>query len=67
MAEPAIISRGSLDLDGDTLVVGAAQDSPHGVEYYAGSAYVFTRSTAGVPSSLWTFRQKLQSPDALGG
>lgn len=58
---------GSLDLDGDTLVVGAAQDSPHGVEYYAGSAYVFTRSTAGVPSSLWTFRQKLQSPTRLEG
>ena len=53
---------GSLDLDGDTLVVGAAQDEPHGAETDAGSAYVFTRSTKGVPSSLWTFRQKLQSP-----
>ena len=58
---------GSLDLDGDTLVVGAAQASPHGVEDDAGSAYVFTRSTAGVPSSLWTFRQKLQSPTRLEG
>ena len=58
---------GSLDLDGDTLVVGAAQASPHGVEDDAGSAYVFTRSTAGVPSSLWTFRQKLQSPTRLAG
>ena len=56
---------GSLDLDGDTLVVGAAQAEPHGVETDAGSAYVFTRSTAGVPSSLWTFRQKLQSPTRL--
>ena len=53
---------GSLDLDGDTLVVGAAQDEPHGTVTDAGSAYVFTRSTKGVPSSLWTFRQKLQSP-----
>ena len=33
---------GSLDLDGDTLVVGAAQAEPHGVETDAGSAYVFT-------------------------
>ena len=53
---------GSLDLDGDTLAVGAKWNEPHGTVTNAGSVYVFTRSVAGVPSSLWTFRQKLQSP-----
>ena len=53
---------GSLDLDGDTLAVGAKWNEPHGTVTNAGSMYVFTRSVAGVPSSLWTFRQKLQSP-----
>ena len=46
----------SVDLDGDTAIIGAEGDSDNGV--YSGSAYVFTRS-----GTTWTEQQKLLASD----
>jgi hypothetical protein len=48
----------SVDVEGDTAVVGAFGDS--GAGYAGGSAYVFKRDAGGV----WTQRQKLNAGDA---
>lgn len=43
-------------LEGNTLLIGAFHDDPHG--YEAGSAYVYILS-----GGAWTFQQKLSAPD----
>ena len=49
----------SVSIDGDTVVVGA-----HGTGAYTGSAYVFTRDTAGDLASNWTQVAKLTDAGA---
>jgi hypothetical protein len=48
----------SVSLHGDTVLVGACNDSPGGM-VYGGSAYVFTRS-----GGVWTQQAKLTASDA---
>ena len=52
----------SVSIDGDTVVIGAFGD-----DSYTGSAYVFTRDTAGDLTSGWTQRAKLTASDGAGG
>ena len=51
----------SADVDGDTIVVGANGNDDAGES--SGSAYVFTRNTAGSLTSGWTQRVKLTASD----
>jgi hypothetical protein len=50
-----------VDIDGDTVVVGAAGDN-EGPDFNTGSAYVFTRT-----GTVWTQQAKLVAPDAAAG
>ena len=51
----------SVSIDGDTMVIGAYQDDDKGLN--SGSAYVFTRDTAGNLTSSWTHVAKLTADD----
>ena len=51
----------SVSIDGDTVVVGAHADDDKGS--HSGSAYVFTRDTAGDLASGWTQVAKLTADD----
>ena len=51
----------SVSIDGDTMVIGAHQDDDKGDN--SGSAYVFTRDTAGDLASGWTQVAKLTADD----
>ena len=51
----------SVSIDGDTIVIGAWYDTDQGS--HSGSAYVFTRNTAGSLTSGWTQRAKLTASD----
>ena len=51
----------SVSIDGDTMVIGAYQDDDKGLN--SGSAYVFTRDTAGNLTSSWTQVAKLTADD----
>ena len=51
----------SVSIDGDTIVIGAYQEDDRGTN--SGSAYVFTRDTAGNLTSSWTQRAKLTAND----
>jgi len=55
----------SVSIDGDTIVIGAFLDDDKGSN--SGSAYVFTRDTAGDLASGWTQRKKLRASDAAAG
>ena len=55
----------SVSIDGDTIVIGARNDDDNGGE--SGSAYVFTRDTAGDLASGWTQVAKLVADDGAGG
>ena len=50
-----------MSIDGDTMVIGATQDDDKGDN--SGSAYVFTRDTAGDLASGWTQVAKLTAGD----
>ena len=52
---------GSVSIDGDTMVIGAHHDDDKGSG--SGSAYVFTRDTAGDLASGWTQVAKLTASD----
>jgi len=54
----------SVSIDGDTVVIGAPRDDDNGPQ--SGSAYVFTRDTAGDLASDWTQVAKLTADDAAG-
>ena len=54
----------SVSIDGDTMVIGALQDDDKGTS--SGSAYVFTRDTAGDLGSGWTQVAKLTADDGTG-
>ena len=51
----------SVSIDGDTVVIGAQHDDDKGSN--SGSAYVFTRDTAGDLTSGWTQVAKLTAND----
>ena len=51
----------SVSIDGDTMVIGAHRDDDEGRN--SGSAYVFTRDTAGDLASGWTQVAKLTAGD----
>ena len=51
----------SVSIDGDTVVIGANKDRDKGIN--SGSAYVFTRTTAGDLASGWTQVAKLTADD----
>ena len=53
-----------VSIDGDTVVIGAYKDDDNGSA--SGSAYVFTRDTAGSLTSGWTQRAKLTASDGAG-
>ena len=55
----------SVSIDGDTVVIGAFADDDKGSN--SGSAYVFTRDTAGDLTSGWTQFAKLTADDGAGG
>ena len=55
----------SVSIDGDTIVIGAWYDTDQGS--HSGSAYVFTRNTAGSLTSGWTQRAKLTASDGAAG
>lgn len=55
----------SLSIDGDTIVIGAFRDDDKGTD--SGSAYVFTRDTAGDLASGWTQVTKLVADDGASG
>ena len=55
----------SVSISGDTIVIGAYKDSDNGT--WSGSAYVFTRNTAGNLASGWTQVAKLTASDAASG
>ena len=54
----------SVSIDGDTVVIGAYLDDDKGSN--SGSAYVFTRDTAGDLASGWTQVAKLTADDGAG-
>ena len=54
----------SVSIDGDTMVIGAHGDDDKGTD--SGSAYVFTRDTAGDLASGWTQVAKLTADDGAG-
>ena len=56
----------SLSIDGDTIVIGAHYHNS-GKGYRSGSAYVFTRDTAGDLASGWTQVTKLVADDGASG
>ena len=51
----------SVSIDGDTIAIGAPYDDDKGTD--SGSAYVFTRNTAGDLASRWTQVAKLTAVD----
>ena len=53
----------SVTIDGDTIVVGAKYDDENAAILNSGSAYVYTRNTAGSLTSGWTQRAKLTASD----
>ena len=53
-----------MSIDGDTVVIGAFADDDKGSN--SGSAYVFTRDTAGDLTSGWTQFAKLTADDGAG-
>jgi phage baseplate assembly protein gpV len=55
----------SVSIDGDTVVIGAYADDDKGDK--SGSAYVFTRDTAGELASNWTQVDKLNATDGAAG
>ena len=55
----------SVSNEGDTIVIGAYRDDDDGS--MSGSAYVFTRDTAGDPASGWTQVAKLTANDGVAG
>ena len=55
----------SVSIDGDTMVVGANGDNDKGSD--SGSAYMFTRTTAGDLASGWTQVAKLTAGDGDAG
>ena len=55
----------SVSIDGDTVVIGAYTDDDDGSD--SGSAYVFTRDTAGDLASGWTQVAKLTADDGAEG
>jgi len=55
------LSSGSMSMNGDTMVIGAPHDDDDGSG--SGSAYVFTRDTAGDLTSNWTQVAKLTAGD----
>ena len=55
----------SLSIDGDTIVIGAFRDDDKVTD--SGSAYVFTRDTAGDLASGWTQVTKLVADDGASG
>ena len=55
----------SVSIDGDTMVIGAREDNEKGSS--SGSAYVFTRTTAGDLASGWTQVAKLTAGDGAAG
>jgi len=55
----------SVSIDGDTVVIGAWNDDDKGLN--SGSAYVFTRDTAGELASNWTQVDKLNATDGAAG
>jgi len=55
----------SVSIDGDTMVIGAREDNEKGSS--SGSAYVFTRTTAGDLTSGWTQVAKLTADDGAAG
>jgi len=55
------LSSGSMSINGDTMVIGAPHDDDDGSG--SGSAYVFTRDTAGDLTSGWTQVAKLTAGD----
>ena len=55
----------SVSIDGDTVVIGAYRDDDKGSS--SGSAYVFTRGTAGDFASGWTQVDKLTAGDGAAG
>ena len=55
----------SVSIDGDTVVIGSQRDADNGIE--SGSAYVFTRDTAGDLASSWTQFAKLTAGDGAAG
>jgi hypothetical protein len=55
----------SVSIDGDTMVIGAWNDDDKGLN--SGSAYVFTRDTAGELASNWTQVDKLNATDGAAG
>ena len=54
-----------VSIDGDTVVIGAYTDDDDGLN--SGSAYVFTRDTAGDLASGWTKVAKLTAGDGAEG
>ena len=56
----------SVSIDGDTMVIGAWTGTTTR-EYKSGSAYVFTRDTAGELASNWTQVDKLTAGDGAAG
>jgi hypothetical protein len=54
-----------VSIDGDTVVIGARYDDDKGSN--SGSAYVFTRDTAGDLASGWTQVAKLTADDGAAG
>ena len=57
----------SVSIDGDTMVVGAYEDDDPVKGTNSGSAYVFTRDTAGNLASNWTQFVKLTAGDGAAG
>ena len=55
----------SVSIDGDTMVIGAYFDDDKGSD--SGSAYVYTRDTAGDLASNWTQVAKLTADDGAAG
>ena len=55
----------TVSIGGDTIVIGAILDDDKGTD--SGSAYVFTRDTAGDLGSGWTQVAKLTADDGAGG
>ena len=57
----------SVSIDGDTVVIGAYEDDDPVKGTNSGSAYVFTRDTAGNLASNWTQFVKLTAGDGAAG
>ena len=57
----------SVAVDGDTIVVGRPSGMGDSISAHGGSAYVFTRESAGDLESGWTLSQMLESPEKSSG